>query len=357
MNEDTRWKFERDKNRVIVDGKRRNLCPKCGEAGHNSRTCGVVKPPSHCECGAEKHEKAQRCMPCAARIRAELRKLHPVTRVVCCSTCGQQGHTKRRCPITHEPQVCTACGADRPGRPIGLCGKCKRALLPPRPAKECAVCGGSFAPRRNRQKVCSQECRRRAISKWQSDQYERLVDSVFGRWTVVAHPKSERCAVRCVCGFEDVVSVQTAKNGHGCGRCQRDARHLERAELRRSEFARIAAKAVDRRPQSVRVSRGSRPETKRAVVERMKEAPCMDCGGTYPPICMDFDHRPGEKKVADVSKLRRSATVDAILAEIAKCDLVCSNCHRIRTYARQKPNGRLLEHTAPVGVADNNLDT
>jgi hypothetical protein len=63
----------------------------------------------------------------------------------------------------------------------------------------------------------------------------------------------------------------------------------------------------------------------------------MDCGGTFPPECMDFDHRPGEKKLFGIGQgLRRK--LEALLAEIAKCDLVCANCHRIRTHRlRAKP--------------------
>lgn len=63
--------------------------------------------------------------------------------------------------------------------------------------------------------------------------------------------------------------------------------------------------------------------------------PCMDCGRLFPPVCMDFDHRPGEIKKACVASLMRSGVSRATVeAEVAKCDLVCSNCHRIRTQTR-----------------------
>ena len=64
----------------------------------------------------------------------------------------------------------------------------------------------------------------------------------------------------------------------------------------------------------------------------LKERPCMDCGGTFPPECMDFDHRPGEMKMGCVKDFMFDEEV--MMAEVAKCDLVCSNCHRIRTKAR-----------------------
>lgn len=64
------------------------------------------------------------------------------------------------------------------------------------------------------------------------------------------------------------------------------------------------------------------------------DQPCMDCGNKFPPVCMDFDHVRGEK-VSDIS-LIVNRSLNTILEEIAKCDLVCSNCHRIRTYNRMK---------------------
>ena len=75
-----------------------------------------------------------------------------------------------------------------------------------------------------------------------------------------------------------------------------------------------------------------------AWVSTLRAKPCMDCGGSFPPCCMDFDHREGEEKTAAVADLvRRSYSKEAILAEIAKCDLVCANCHRVRTHTAGVP--------------------
>lgn len=68
-----------------------------------------------------------------------------------------------------------------------------------------------------------------------------------------------------------------------------------------------------------------------------KEGPCTDCGGSFPPYVMDFDHLPGTKKTLAVSYLANHGSGKAkLLAEIAKCELVCANCHRIRTHTRKK---------------------
>lgn len=63
--------------------------------------------------------------------------------------------------------------------------------------------------------------------------------------------------------------------------------------------------------------------------------PCMDCGGSYPPCCMDFDHRPGEPKLGEISRVAAMGLWAPVLDELAKCDLVCANCHRIRTERRR----------------------
>lgn len=56
---------------------------------------------------------------------------------------------------------------------------------------------------------------------------------------------------------------------------------------------------------------------------------------------MDYDHVRGEK-IKDISDMW-AGDKDLILAEIAKCDLVCANCHRIRTHLRKShiPKGRV----------------
>lgn len=77
-----------------------------------------------------------------------------------------------------------------------------------------------------------------------------------------------------------------------------------------------------------------RYESAKAFVLAYKAAkPCLDCQLSFPPYCMDFDHVRGTKK-RDVSSCM---TVTAAQAEILKCDLVCANCHRKRTYQRTHP--------------------
>lgn len=70
---------------------------------------------------------------------------------------------------------------------------------------------------------------------------------------------------------------------------------------------------------------------KRDLIDKYKEVPCTDCGNTFPTCCMDFDHKY-DKKFNIATGLCRSD--ESLLKEIDKCDVVCSNCHRIRTYLK-----------------------
>lgn len=66
----------------------------------------------------------------------------------------------------------------------------------------------------------------------------------------------------------------------------------------------------------------------------LKAQPCADCGCRFPPEAMDFDHVCGTK-CGTVAQMR-SCSWDKVLQEIAKCELVCANCHRVRTQKRKR---------------------
>lgn len=72
---------------------------------------------------------------------------------------------------------------------------------------------------------------------------------------------------------------------------------------------------------------------KRKMIQELKKVPCADCGGVFPPYCMDFDHRNPDDKELNIAKVYAYGK-ERLLAEIKKCDIVCSNCHRIRTHKR-----------------------
>lgn len=90
------------------------------------------------------------------------------------------------------------------------------------------------------------------------------------------------------------------------------------------------------RPEMYAAQRRRFQRAGRAFVDALKSVPCADCSGVFDPVCMDFDHRPGEVKRYAVAKMVGKFTPDAIRAEVAKCDVVCANCHRLRTKRRTK---------------------
>lgn len=63
---------------------------------------------------------------------------------------------------------------------------------------------------------------------------------------------------------------------------------------------------------------------------------CTDCGYREHAEALDFDHLPGEMKVAGIAQMLRGRRArDVVLAEVAKCEVVCANCHRVRTATRR----------------------
>jgi len=67
--------------------------------------------------------------------------------------------------------------------------------------------------------------------------------------------------------------------------------------------------------------------------------PCRDCGETFPVWVMHWDHLPGFAKVGEISSLVQNRTRAVVLDELKKCELVCANCHVMRTVVRARRAG------------------
>lgn len=77
---------------------------------------------------------------------------------------------------------------------------------------------------------------------------------------------------------------------------------------------------------------------RRALFDAARNVPCTDCGQRFPLVCMDLDHVHGKKEF-NIGSGYRCKSDEALIAEIAKCEPVCSNCHRIRTETRHTLKG------------------
>ena len=65
-------------------------------------------------------------------------------------------------------------------------------------------------------------------------------------------------------------------------------------------------------------------------IRQQKDKPCTDCGIKYPYYVMQFDHLRDKKHA--ISQMYSRVGLPAIKKEIAKCEVVCANCHAERTH-------------------------
>ena len=85
------------------------------------------------------------------------------------------------------------------------------------------------------------------------------------------------------------------------------------------------------------ITRNARLNTqnKQRLFAYLSEHPCIDCGQTD-IRCLEFDHVRGNKS-ANITRMITSATSwSNIESEIAKCEVRCANCHRVKTLERGK---------------------
>lgn len=119
------------------------------------------------------------------------------------------------------------------------------------------------------------------------------------------------------------VLAEVAKCDIVCVNCHRlRTRDAERSRVRR----RITG--------PVQTAKLQRWRDQAAMLAELRNVPCADCGGLFEPCAMDFDHTDATAKRHTVTRMVGRASTEAILAEVAKCDIVCANCHRLRTWRR-----------------------
>jgi len=118
----------------------------------------------------------------------------------------------------------------------------------------------------------------------------------------------------------------------GCHRERERTRYATNPEVRAAKRAQARAWKVAN-PEKKRALDTKYIADARALLQRLKSAPCADCSATFPYYCMDFDHARGDKRF-EISKRAGRVCLKTLLAEIRKCDVVCANCHRIRTQRR-----------------------
>ena len=126
------------------------------------------------------------------------------------------------------------------------------------------------------------------------------------------------CTCKQTKPLSDFNLLREAKDGgqYSCRECNKAYhyanwdRHMERIRAR-TKLRKAAAKAF--------------------MVEYLASHPCVDCGEAD-IVVLEFDHL--RDKRANISALVGSSEIWRIVEEIAKCEVVCANCHRRRTAQR-----------------------
>lgn len=79
-----------------------------------------------------------------------------------------------------------------------------------------------------------------------------------------------------------------------------------------------------------------------------KSKPCVDCGLELPPECMHLDHVKGRSPFSRNKKWAwNSLTQARFVAELAKCEVRCPNCHTIRHYLEWLMKRKISRHKVP----------
>ncbi len=166
------------------------------------------------------------------------------------------------------------------------------------------------------------------------------------------------------CGFSEptVVFKDVKKTGRRCDSCVRIyhqkyflTKTKQRRKLSPDSYKISRAKHYQRNKDKIKryvddnwerygsywkKSRAKFYGNRKTLINALKSNPCMDCGKSFQPCQMDFDHRDPSKKLCDINSMVYRRSWKAIVEEIKKCDLVCANCHRERTCVENKYDER-----------------
>ena len=106
-------------------------------------------------------------------------------------------------------------------------------------------------------------------------------------------------------------------------------------------YCRECRREYDRRYYHERGKAARRVRQRRRILEARvwmaalkNGVPCTDCGQVFPVWVMHWDHLPGYAKVGNISEMVGSRSRRITMAELEKCELVCANCHVMRTISR-----------------------
>jgi hypothetical protein len=152
--------------------------------------------------------------------------------------------------------------------------------------------------------------------KWSKGTQDGALPSIAERKAAALAAGEWACRV---CKVVKPAAAYGKAGGWACMTCQCD--------YQRERYARGGALSRQKSRESAARHRPARS----AMVNAIKlERGCLDCGYNADPAALHFDHRVPAEKLFTVAKAM-SYSLPKLMAEIAKCDVRCANCHAIRS--------------------------
>lgn len=140
------------------------------------------------------------------------------------------------------------------------------------------------------------------------------------------------------------------KRGESCELCKQAA-----AAYAREKYAKKRKKlgkpvgTIKSGPKPTGTKKGRNKELVRA--EKLRRGQCADCGiviNERTIVFIDFDHRDPTDKSFTISYEMHKVHASDLIAEMAKCDAVCRNCHALRTHDQKHHLFRRVTVSAPT---------
>jgi hypothetical protein len=285
-------------------------------------------------------------------------------------TATQTRKRRRRPPaseITPETPIwCPACQREHPAsafnrekrRFSGLSGICREAQAQARKTPKAQAATRRF----NQKRWANPEYRAKALEHQRRRRRERGATVELRRarrrlQRIVDEWKQQGCLD---CGYSDIRAIDP---DHRPGEIK--VGNVSRMVTLCASAARIRAELAKCEPRCVRCHRkatmAARPNSWRARTklppswrERLARQDfndqlklalgCADCGWAEWARGLDWDHARGEKEHEISALVNNRAPIELLIRETSKCDVVCANCHRIRTCRR-----RIAAHAKPAG--------
>lgn len=124
-----------------------------------------------------------------------------------------------------------------------------------------------------------------------------------------------------------------------CKQCENEYNKRYRA-LNRDSLRAKMKQWSENNPEKRRANQKKITNRRKQIVREAKDKPCVDCGTHLPPGCMELDHVRGVKKFS--LSAAHAYSEKRIREEIAKCDVRCPNCHKLRHHMLRQ-RGRSYE--------------